>query len=281
MPTPADEAAPTRWRRQKQFTAAVHLQNAHMPAVSLTLPKDRELFAFIFARFIDGELTGIAEGRAMQYAPDLKSADFLARQIRDEIRHARLYKGLLAYVSPERPSPRQSWLLKQVTTPVSGRLWIEHCFLDKAVGERWVHYLMQMLIANTKDARIVKTLRAIARDEVTHIAFGEAQVKTSLAANRFMAAYLWGLYLRVDYALALVHRLTRALVRRRYSIEATELLDMFFRDYRELALQEVAGLLGVPPQRSIWRLLKSQIIYWARWPFVGWRQNPERAFRAS
>jgi len=252
-----------------------------MPGVKLTLPKDRELFAFIFARFIDGELTGIAEGRAMQYAPDLRAADFLARQIRDEIRHARLYKSLYAYVSPDSPAPEQSWLLRQITTPVTGRMWVEHCFLDKAVGERWVHYLMQMLIAHTQDARIVKTLQAIARDEVTHIAFGEAQVRGRIAKSRFMATYLWGLYLRVDYALAAAYRLTRSVVSRRYSAEGAALLDHFFVKYRETALQEVAGLLGVKSRRSFGRMLFSQMVYLFRWPFTGWRQNPSRAFRAS
>ncbi len=252
-----------------------------MARALLTLPKDRELFAFVFARFIDGELTGIAEGRALQYAPDLRSADFLARQIRDEIRHARLYKGLFAYVRPEADPAQGSWLLRQVTSPVSGRLWTEHCFLDKAVGERWVLYLMQMLIAHTKDERIVRTLRAIARDEKTHIAFGEAQTKARVGQSRFMAAYLWGLYLRVDYALALVNRLTRSLVQRKYSPEAASLLDDFFEQHRELALHEIAELLNVRPRRSFWRMALSLIIYWIRWPFTGWRQSPVRSFRST
>jgi hypothetical protein len=263
------------------FPAAAARQNPGMPGIKLTLPKDRELFAFVFARFIDGELTGIAEGQAMQYAPDLRAADFLARQIRDEIRHARLYKNLYAYVSPDSPAPEQSWLLRQITNPVSGRLWVEHCFLDKAVGERWVHYLMQMLIGHTQDTRIVKTLQAIARDEVTHIAFGETQVRARIAHSRFMATYLWGLYLRVDYALAAAYRLTRSVVSRRYSAEGAAMLDQFFTEYRDRGLREVAQLLGVKPRRSVGRMLFSQLIYLVRWPFAGWWQNPVRAFRAS
>jgi hypothetical protein len=192
-----------------------------------------------------------------------------------------LYKALYAYVSPETQAPRQSWLLKQITTPVTGRLWVEHCFLDKAVGERWVHYLMQMLMTHTQDARIVKTLRAIARDEITHIAFGEAQARAAVKSSRFMRAYLWGLYLRVDYALAAAYRLTRSVVKRKYSAQGAALLDDFFNHYRGIALQEIADLLGVSPRRSFWRMLFSQVVYLMRWPVVGWGQNPEKAFRAS
>lgn len=252
-----------------------------MPALALRLPEDRDLLAFIFARFIDGELTGIAEGRAMQYAPDLKAADFLARQIRDEIRHARLYAGLFAYVSPDAPIPRQSWLLALITAPVTGRLWAEHCFLDKAVGERWVHFLMQVLTEHLSDARIVKTLKVIARDELTHIAFGEAQVARATQRSRFMRFYLWGLYLRVDFALGIAYRMTRRLISRRYSPQATQLLEYFFSKYREQGFAEIAQLLKIKPVRSIWRMLTCQMIYLVRWIFTGWLRNPARAFRAS
>jgi hypothetical protein len=252
-----------------------------MPALALKLPEDRDLLAFIFARFIDGELTGIAEGRAMQFAPDLKAADFLARQIRDEIRHARLYAGLFAYVSPEAAIPRQSWLLASITSPVTGRLWAEHCFLDKAVGERWVHFLMQMLTEHLSDVRIVKTLKVIERDELTHIAFGEAQVSIATQRNRFMRFYLWGLYLRVDFALALAYRMTRRLISRRYSPQATQLLELFFTRYRTQGFAEIAKLLQVKPFRSVWFMVTCQMIYLVRWVFTGWRQNPVRAFRAS
>ncbi len=252
-----------------------------MTALALRLPDDHDLLAFIFARFIDGELTGIAEGRAMQFAPDLSAADFLARQIRDEIRHARLYAGLYAYVSPEAPVPRQSWLLKVITAPVSGRLWIEHCFLDKAVGERWVHFLMQALTEHLEDARIVKTLKAIARDELTHIAFGEAQVRLHAGQSRFRRYYLWGLYLRVDFALGLAYRMTRRLIARRYSLQGAQVLELFFTRYREQGLAEIADLLGVKPVKSIGQMFACQVLYLFRWLFTGWLRNPARAFRRS
>lgn len=249
-----------------------------MAATKLSLPQDRELLAFVFARFIDGEFTGLKEGYALNHAPDIESADFLAKQIRDEIRHAKMYRRLYASLGVTGRVPRGHWLLQMIMAPISGRLWLEHCFLDKAVGERWVLYLMEMLIANIADKRIVTNLKAIARDEKTHIAFGESQTRQGIAKSRFRRWYLWGLYLRVDLALAIARRLTGNLMRRRYSASAADLLLDFFVRAREQIAVEAAALIGVPVRRSWLQLLLCQLIFLVRLPLAGWFRSPRKSF---
>lgn len=249
-----------------------------MAAKKLSITDDRELLAFVFARFIDGEFTGLKEGYALNYTPDIESADFLAKQIRDEIRHAKMYRRLYTSLGITGRVPRGHWLLQMIMAPISGRLWLEHCFLDKAVGERWVLFLMETLIANIADKRIATNLRAIARDEKTHIAFGEAQTRRNIGESRFRRWYLWGLFLRVDLALSLARRLTGSLIRRRYSPAAADLLLDFFVRAREQIAVETAQLIGVAVKRSWLQMFLCQLIFIARLPFVGWLRSPRRAF---
>ncbi|HNJ65344.1 MAG TPA: ferritin-like domain-containing protein [Turneriella sp.] len=245
-----------------------------MPHAKLRLPEDRALLSFIFARFIDGEMTGLLEGRALGYAPTLQAADFLARQVRDEIRHAQMYVALYRHVNQREDVPRSPWLLKAIMAPVTGRLWAEHCFLDKALGERWVLYLMQQLIEDTQDERITRTLRAIAKDEEEHIAFGEAQTRDYANASRFRRYYLWGLFLRLDLAMAIAYRLLRPLIRKRYSEAAAVMLTRFFTESRDRITAECAALLGVSVNRSLIQMLVCQLLFWIRLPFVGWFRGP-------
>lgn len=249
-----------------------------MGRAKLTLERDRELLAFIFARFIDGEFTGLKEGYALNRAPNLKAADFLARQIRDEIRHANMYRTLYEYTAATKNIPPSPRLLTLIMAPVTGRLWLEHCFLDKALGERWVLYLMEVLIESIDDRKITNHLKAIAKDERTHIAFGEEQTRLGTAQSAFQRFYLWGLFLRVDFAMALAFRLVRSLLRRRYSSAAAELLAAFFSESRERIRVEIAELLGIEGKKSLLQMLACQVIFLARLPFVGWFRNPRKSF---
>lgn len=249
-----------------------------MPGTKLRLPEDRELLAFVFARFIDGEFTGLKEGYALNYAPDLESADFLAKQIRDEIRHAKMYRRLYASLGITGKVPQGNWLLQTIMAPITGRMWLEHCFLDKAIGERWVLDLMETLIAQVADKRVVTNLKAIARDEKSHIAFGEAQTRIHLGKSRFKRWYLWGLFLRVDFALAIARRLTGRLIRRRYSAAAADLLLDFFVRAREQIAIDAAGILDVAVRRSWLQMIACQAIFLLRLPFAGWFRSPRRTF---
>lgn len=233
-----------------------------IPAKEKLNPKDdKDLLAFVFARFIEGELTGLLEGKAILHAPSLHEADFLAGQIRDEIKHARMYQALYRSLGMGDTPPRASWVLTKIMSPVSGRMWAEHSFLDKAVGEKWVYSMMQFLIQAVDDSRIVKALKLIAKDEEGHIAFGEEQTKAYIAVSRWRRYYLWGLYLRVDWAMALAHRLLRYRFKKKGSIKAVKLLDSYFSDARPRNRAHTASLLGVPEKRSLWQLVVCQAVF--------------------
>lgn len=246
-----------------------------MATAKLNLHHDRALLSFILARFIDGEMTGLLEGRALGYAPTLRAADFLARQVRDEIRHAQMYAALYRYANPRERVPRSPWLLRAIMAPLSGRLWAEHCFLDKALGERWVLHLMRRLIEDTDDKRIVRTLRAIAEDEETHITFGEAETRAYIGTSRFRRYYLWGLFLRLDLTMAILYRLLRPMLKRKYTEAAAAMLTRFFTEAREHIAVECSALLGVRRRRSLLQLCICQLLFWARWPFAGWWRSPK------
>ncbi|MBS0618656.1 MAG: ferritin-like domain-containing protein [Spirochaetes bacterium] len=248
-----------------------------MARVKLDLTRDRELFAFIFARFIDGEFTGLKEGYALNRAPTLEAADFLARQIRDEIRHARMYRRLYEKLGLKNRAPRSSPLMSAILTPVTGRLWAEHCFLDKAIGERWVLYLMEWLSDSVADRLVVNNLKAIAKDEQTHIAFGEAETRC-YATSPWRRYYLWGLFLRVDVALTILFRLTHRFFKKRYGSAAAKLLDDFFIVTRGQVAEDIADLLQVKNRRSWLQLVVCQLVFIVRYPFVGWWRNPRQNF---
>lgn len=189
-----------------------------------------------------------------------------------------MYKSLFQYVNPGKKVPAAPWLLNLIMAPITGRLWAEHCFLDKAVGERWVLNLMEALIERTDDRKIVNHLKAIAKDERTHIHFGEEQTRLAAVKGPLMRFYLWGLFLRVDFALALAYRLTRSLIRRRYSPAAADILTDFFTNTRRKVLAEAAALLGVAAKRSVSQMILAQFIFLMRLPFVGWFRNPRNSF---
>lgn len=244
----------------------------------LSLANDASLFCWVCQMFIAGEMTGLKEGIALNYAPDLKAARFLAGQIDDEIRHAVMYRSLHNYVAEKygvKPITGIPWLLKKILNPVSGRLWEEHCFLDKAVGEQWVLYMMNFLIEQFKEPRISKTLKAIKGDELRHIEFGNEQTSLALARNaRFYRFYLSGLYQRNVWGLrALVYVLTFYFkIRKQHSYAA--LMQEFFENTLKKSRAQVFSQLGISTTPGIFHVLASQTLFFARTLFYRWGAHP-------
>ena len=58
------------------------------------LPRDRESLGWIFSQFLYGEVTGIQVGHWIHHAPDLESAQFLARQCAQELAHVRIIRSV-------------------------------------------------------------------------------------------------------------------------------------------------------------------------------------------
>ncbi|RME89499.1 MAG: ferritin-like domain-containing protein [Candidatus Hydrogenedentota bacterium] len=193
-------------------------------------------------QFYAGEMTGLLEGKAILYAPNLEAADFLASQIQDEIRHAKLYAAqILKYQDSQNLKiPR---ILEIIIAPTSGRLWYEHCFLDKALGELWVYALMLFLIQTLPDPKLKKILYSIAKDEMRHIRFGREQTKKALQQNPKDAKYLWGLYLWQKTAMKILLQSVTYLLKKKKREDLAHQTKLFYNQASQLIEQEIQTLL--------------------------------------
>jgi len=217
-----DGKKPKRMKKSEQWEEATHAMKTDF---RWQLDKDGKYLAWIFKQFLAGEMTGLLEGKALLKAPTLNDADFLASQIRDEIRHAKIYQRMLQQFSAS--EYKVPFLLTKLVAPLSGRLWQEHCFIDKAVGEHWVLCTMAMLYETTEDSRIKKTLATIASDELRHIEFGESKLKEALAIP-FYKKYLLGLYYSNRLMISIFSFLVRQffLIKKRNDLAA--MTEIFF-----------------------------------------------------
>ena len=136
---------------------------------------DRDLLGWIMSQFLYGEVTGIQVGHWIHHAPDLTSAQFLARQCAQELSHVRLVRRIFDRLGTEpRPAHR---LVRFLSTGLMGASWEEHTCLEMALGEGYVLTVFYALIDTIPDAEIRRLLEAAARQEETHVAFGEEQTQ--------------------------------------------------------------------------------------------------------
>jgi hypothetical protein len=144
-----------------------------------SLPEDRDALGWVFSQFLYGEVTGIQVGHWIYNAPDLDRAQFLVRQCAQELSHVRLVCRILDRLGVEpRPAHR---LVRFLSTGLMGADWEEHVCLEMALGEGYVLTVFLALIDTVPDADIQRMLRIAAKQEATHVAFGEQQ--TQLAAR--------------------------------------------------------------------------------------------------
>jgi hypothetical protein len=133
--------------------------------------RDRDALGWIFSQFLYGEVTGIQVGHWIHHAPDLESAQFLARQCAQELSHVRLVRRIFDRLGAEpRPAHR---LVRFLSTGLMGASWDEHVCLEMALGEGYVLTVFYALIDTLPDPEIRRLLEAAARQEETHVAFGE------------------------------------------------------------------------------------------------------------
>ena len=172
------------------------------------LPRDREALGFIFSQFLYGEVTGIQVGHWIHHAPDLASARFLARQCAQELSHVRLIRSIFDRLQIE-PQPAHR-LVKFMATGLMGSGWQEHCCLEMALGEGYVLTIFYALMDTIPDDEIVRSLGIAARQEETHVEFGEVQTQQAARDPRTRRRLL-GMSL---VSLLALRRLSRVLGRR-------------------------------------------------------------------
>jgi hypothetical protein len=146
-------------------------------AARFELPQDREALGWIFSQFLYGEVTGIQVGHWIHHAPNLESARVLARQCSQELAHVRLMGAIFDRLGV-RPQPAHR-LVRFLSTGLMGAGWEEHVCLEMALGEGYVLTVFYALLDTIPDAEIVRLLGTAARQEETHVAFGELQTQAA------------------------------------------------------------------------------------------------------
>jgi len=153
--------------------------------------KDRELLGWIASQFLYGEMTGIQVGHWILHAPDVESAKFLARQCIEELQHVDVFMEFFKWIDarPVKVHP----LVKFLSSESSD--WEEHCALEMAQGEGFVLMIFYAMIHCIDDEKLAKRLDAAAKQEESHVAFGEEQTMKALARNPGLRKRLLGLHL--------------------------------------------------------------------------------------
>ena len=172
------------------------------------LAADRETLGWIMSQFLYGEVTGIQVGHWIHHAPDLDSAQFLARQCAQELSHVRLVRRIFDRLGTE-PQPAHR-LVRFLSTGLMGASWEEHTCLEMALGEGYVLTVFYALLDTIPDAEIRRLLETATRQEETHVAFGEAMTRRAAQRPR-VRRHLLGMSL---LSLWVMRRLAASMSRR-------------------------------------------------------------------
>ena len=246
------------------------------------LSEDAIYLDWIFQQFVEGEMTGLIEGSALQKAPTLSDSNFLACQVQDEIKHAQIYFKQMNRLRKDyqyKPLKMPSFL-KALAKPISGRLWQEHVFLDKAIGELYVLYVMIALKQALGDSRLAKALDNIAKDEIQHIHFGETQTEKYVEKNRFYKNYLLGLYLRNDFVMNFFNKLVKRFFEKKNRKDLSTMSSNFYEQSRTHLRNRIDNLLGsninsLSYGRRAYLVIRSQCLFLLRSIFFRWFDKPK------
>ena len=246
------------------------------------LREDAVYLDWIFQQFVEGEMTGLIEGSALQKAPTLSDSNFLACQVQDEIKHALIYfKQVNRLRKDYQYKPLKfSSFLKALVKPVSGRLWQEHVFLDKVMGELYVLYVMIALKQALGDSRLAKALDNIAKDEVQHIHFGETQTQKYVEKNKFYKNYLLGLYIRNDFVMNFFNKLIKRFFEKKNRKDLSIMSSTFYEQSRTHLRNRIDDLLGsnihsLSDGRRAYLVIRSQCLFLLRSLFFRWFDKPK------
>lgn len=157
------------------------------------IDRDREVLAWVFSQFLFGEVTGVQVGHWLEVAPDFDAAQFLARQANEEMAHVKLFLRILDALDAEPQPPHRT--LRFLATDFAGATFLEHCFLEMAVGEGFVLGAIHAFIETMPESEIRTLLVGLARQEEGHVNFGEQQTLRWLKRDPRRRRHLLGLAL--------------------------------------------------------------------------------------
>ncbi|MET0391241.1 MAG: ferritin-like domain-containing protein [Polyangiales bacterium] len=151
---------------------------------------DREILRWMLSQFLYGEVTGVQVGHWLHAAPDLEAARFLARQAVEELQHVGSFLKIMQLlgVSPEPAHP----MLRFLATGMMGDDWPEHVALEMATGEGFVLVAFYALIDTLGHREGISILERAARQEESHVTFGEQRCMRLIAEHPELKAQLLG-----------------------------------------------------------------------------------------
>jgi hypothetical protein len=151
---------------------------------------DREILRWMLSQFLYGEVTGVQVGHWLHAAPDLESARFLAKQAVEELQHVTSFLKIMQLigVSPEPAHP----MLRFLATGMMGDDWAEHVALEMATGEGFVLTAFYGLIDTLGQREAVSILERAARQEESHVTFGEHRCMRLIAEHPELVDQLLG-----------------------------------------------------------------------------------------
>lgn len=152
--------------------------------------RDRQALTWMFSQFLYGEVTGVQVGHWLYGAPDLDSARFLAKQAIEELQHVGNFLKVMQAlgISPEPAHP----VLRFLATGMMGDDWAEHVALEMATGEGFVLTAFYAVIDTLDHPHAVAILERAARQEESHVAFGERKTAELIAAEPELRRKLLG-----------------------------------------------------------------------------------------
>ncbi|MDD9969919.1 MAG: ferritin-like domain-containing protein, partial [Myxococcales bacterium] len=155
--------------------------------------QDREILRWILSQFLYGEVTGIQVGHWIYDAPNLEAARFLARQALEEFQHVGNFLRILQMLDLEPLGPHP--VIRFLATGMMGGDWAEHVTTEMALGEGFVLMAMYALMDTLDHEEAVAILTRAARQEASHIDFGEAETMRLIAQRPHLRRKLLGLSL--------------------------------------------------------------------------------------
>lgn len=152
--------------------------------------RDRAILRFIFSQFLYGEVTGIQVGHWLHDAPDLAAAKFLAKQAVEEMQHVGNFLRIFEMLdlAPDKAHP----IVRFLATGMMGESWPQHVATEMALGEGFVLSAMYAVIDTLEHDEVSAILARAARQEASHVTFGETRTAALVKSDERLRRRLLG-----------------------------------------------------------------------------------------
>ncbi len=162
---------------------------------NLAADEDRTIVGFLLSQALYGEATGVYCGKSLYAAGSLEAARFYVRQARQELNHLELFAEIFRTLDLQ-PVPGH-WVLRLLSA--HNNYYPLKVLMEHAIGEGMVLDIFRDVLLQTlpdSDPRvpsIKKKLRAVCREEVEHVAWGEKETKRLLGEKPWLRVPYFGL----------------------------------------------------------------------------------------